>query len=405
LFMKYLIILADGAADYSIAELDNKTPLQYAQTPNIDKLARSGDIGLVQTIPEGFPPGSDVANLSVMGFDPRRYYTGRSPLEAVSMGVKLGDQDMALRCNLVCLSPEGDYPDKIMQDYSAGEISTEESGKLMAELQAQLGDDEFSFHAGISYRHLVVWKNGADKDVKLTPPHDISDRVVGEYLPKGRDASKLLQLMMQSQEILKNHPVNRERIEKGQIPATSVWFWGEGRRPSLPTFEEKYGLKGSVVCAVDLVRGLGICAGLNPVKVAGATGSVETNFAGKARAALDELKRGQDFVFLHIESPDEAGHQGNLKSKLWSIEKIDKEVVGLLLEEMDDFDQLRVMLLPDHRTPISIRTHSSEPVPFLIYDKNNPLTDGAGKYDEESALQGPFVAEGCNLMDRFIRGE
>ena len=402
--MKYLIILADGAADYNIAQLDNKTPLQYAQTPNIDKLASSADIGLVQTIPQGFPPGSDVANLSVMGFDPRRYYTGRSPLEAVSMGVKLGDQDMALRCNLVCLLPEGLYQEKTMVDYSAGEISTEESGKLIAALQAHLGNDEFSFHAGISYRHLVVWKNGANKEVKLTPPHDISDRVVGEYLPQGQDSSKLLQLMMQSQEILKNHPVNRERIEKGQIPATSIWFWGEGRRPSLPTFEEKYGLKGSVVCAVDLVRGLGICAGLTPVKVEGATGSVETNFAGKARAALDELKRGQDFVFLHIESPDEAGHQGNLQSKLWSIEKIDKEVVGLLLAEMDDFDQIRVMLLPDHRTPISIRTHSSEPVPFLIYDKNNPVSDGAGKYDEESALQGPFVAEGYSLMDRFIRG-
>ncbi len=403
--MKYLIIIADGAADYNIAELNNKTPLQYAQTPNIDKLANSADIGLVQTIPEGFPPGSDVANLSVMGFDPNRYYTGRSPLEAVSMGVELGDRDMALRCNLVCLSNEGLYQDKTMIDYSSGEISTAESGKLMAELQAQLGNDEFSFHAGISYRHLVLWKYGADKDLKLTPPHDISDRVVGEYLPQGQDGPKLLQLMMESNEILKNHPVNRERIDKGLNPANSIWFWGEGRRPSLPTFEEKYGLKGSVVGAVDLIRGLGICAGLIPVKVVGATGSVETNFAGKARAALGELKRGQDFVFLHIESPDEAGHQGNLQSKLWSIEKIDEEVIGLLLAEMDDFDQLRVMLLPDHRTPISIRTHSSEPVPFLIYDKNNPVSGGAGKYDEESALQGSFVAEGYRLMDRFIRGE
>ncbi len=403
--MKYLIILADGAADYNIAELNNKTPLQYAQTPNIDKLACGADIGLVQTIPQGFPPGSDVANLSVMGFDPRRYYTGRSPLEAVSMGVELGDRDMALRCNLVYLSNEGLYQDKTMIDYSSGEISTAESGELMAELQTQLGNDEFGFHAGISYRHLVLWKNGADKDLKLTPPHDISDRVVGEYLPQGQDGLKLLQLMMQSNEILKNHPVNRERIDKGLSPANSIWFWGEGRRPSLPTFEEKYGLKGSVVGAVDLVRGLGICAGLTPVKVVGATGSVETNFAGKARAALDELKQGQDFVFLHIESPDEAGHQGNLQSKLWSIEKIDEEVIGLLLAEMDAFDQLRVMLLPDHRTPISIRTHSSEPVPFLIYDKNNPVSGGAGKYNEESALQGPFVAEGYRLMDRFIRGE
>ena len=402
--MKYLIILSDGMADYDIPELNGQTPLEYARTPNIDILARNALIGLVQTIPAGLSPGSDVANLAVMGYDPLSYYTGRSPLEAVSLGVELADSDLALRCNLVTLSGEESYRDKCMKDYSAGEISTEESGRLIADLQSQLGNESFSFHAGISYRHLVVWKNGCDKNLKLTPPHDISDRVVGEYLPQGKDGSILLELMLKSQDILKNHPVNRARMEKGQNPANSIWFWGEGRRPSLPGFKDKYGLNGSVVCAVDLVRGLGICAGLTPVKVAGATGSVETNFAGKARAALDELKKGKDFVYLHIESPDEAGHQGNLKSKIWAIEQVDKEVVGLLLNELDDFRQIRVMILPDHPTPLSTRTHSSDPVPFLIYDKNKPVIDGVGKYDEKSAAGGLFVADGYTLMDRFIQG-
>jgi len=401
--MKYLIILADGMADYNIPELDGKTPLEYACTPNIDNLAQNALIGLVQTIPSGFPPGSDVANLSVMGYDPRRYYTGRSPLEAVSLGVDLADEDLALRCNLVTLSSESDYAQKRMLDYSSGEISTEESGILIAELQAKLGGGDFNFHAGISYRHLVIWENGSTKDITLTPPHDISDQLVEKYLPQGADGPSLLELMVKSEEILKNHPVNKKRIEKGQNPANSIWFWGEGRRPSLPIFKQKYGLNGSVVCAVDLVRGIGMCAGLNPVKVEGATGGVKTNFAGKARAALDELKRGQDFVYLHIESPDEAGHQGNLESKIWSIEQIDKEIVGLLLQELDDFDQIRAMLLPDHPTPLSTRTHSIDPVPFLIFDKNNPIKDAVGKYDEKHAAKGLFIAEGYELMDRFIR--
>lgn len=401
--MKYLVILADGMADYNIPDLGDKTPLEYAYTPNIDNLARNAEIGLVQTIPAGLPPGSDVANLAVMGYDPLKYYTGRSPLEAVSLGVELADNDLALRCNLVSLSDEPEYKTKSMIDYSAGEISSEEARILLAELQSRLGDSDFSFHAGISYRHLLVWHNGCSKELILTPPHDISDRIVGEYLPQGRDSSQLFDLMLKSYEILKNHPVNLNRSEKGQKPANSIWLWGEGRRPFLPSFKDKYNLNGSVVCAVDLVRGLGICAGLTPVRVEGATGSVKTNFAGKARAALDELKQGQDFVYLHIESPDEAGHQGNLKSKIWSIEQVDQYILGLLLKELDDFSQIRVMLLPDHPTPLSIRTHSSDPVPFLIYDKNKPVK-GAGKYDEKSAQRGIFIAKGHNLMDQFIRG-
>lgn len=400
--MKYLLILADGMADYKIAELDNKTPLQYARTPNIDLLAKNSCIGRVATVPEGFPPGSDVANLSVMGYDPRKYYTGRSPLEAVSMGVELGSSDMALRCNLVTLSPEANYNEQTMLDYSSGEISSQEAAELILTLQEHLGNQDFTFHAGISYRHLMVWKEAINKEIVLTPPHDISGRKITEYLPRGADGGLLLDLMIASQKILKKHPVNQKRKEAGQNPANSVWFWGEGRKPFLDSFADKYSLNGSAVAAVDLVRGLGICAGLRPVSVAGATGSIETNFAGKARAALDELKNGQDFVYLHIESPDEAGHQGSLKSKIWSIEQIDREVLGLVLKELELFDDLRLLLLPDHPTPLSTRTHSSDPVPFMIFDKNNPVQDSIGVYDEISSAQGMFMEKGHELMDFFI---
>ncbi len=400
--MKYLLILADGMADYKIAELGNKTPLQYARTPNIDFLAQYSHIGKAATVPEGFPPGSDVANLSVMGYDPRKYYTGRSPLEAVSMGVELDTDDIALRCNLVTLSSEANPSEKTMLDYSAGEISSREAADLISALQEQLGTQDFTFHAGISYRHLMVWSEAINKEIVLTPPHDISGRKIAEYLPRGKDGGLLLDLMFKSQKILKEHPVNQRRIEFGQNPADSVWFWGEGRKPFLNNFADKYKLQGSVVAAVDLVKGLGICAGLRPVSVAGATGSIETNFAGKAQAALDELKNGQDFVYLHIESPDEAGHQGSLKSKIWSIEQIDGEVLGLVLKAMDQFDDFRLMLLPDHPTPLSTRTHSNDPVPFMIFDKNHPVTDSIGVYDEISSEEGLFIKKGHELMDLFI---
>lgn len=400
--MKYLLILADGMADYIINELGNKTPLQYARTPNIDFLAKYSNIGKVATVPEGFPPGSDVANLSVMGYDPHKYYTGRSPLEAVSMGVDLNSNDMALRCNLVTLSSEANSNKKTMLDYSAGEINSREAAELILTLQKQLGNQDFTFHAGISYRHLLVWKEAINKEIVLTPPHDISGRNIADYLPRGKDGSLLLDLMIESQKLLKEHPVNLKRIEVGQNPANSVWFWGEGRKPVLDSFADKYSLQGSVVAAVDLVRGLGICAGLRPVSVAGATGSIETNFAGKARAALDELKNGQDFVYLHIESPDEAGHQGSLKSKIWSIEQIDCEVLGLVLEELEKFDDLRLMLLPDHPTPLSTRTHSNDPVPFMVFDKIHPVTDSVGIYDEIFSEQGIFKEKGHELMDFFI---
>jgi 2,3-bisphosphoglycerate-independent phosphoglycerate mutase len=402
--MKYLLILADGMADYEIAELGNKTPLEYAQTPNMDYLAKTALIGKAATIPEGFPPGSDVANLAVMGYNPEIYYTGRSPLEAVSMGIELAETDLALRCNLVTLSDAEDYKDKIMLDYSSGEISSAESAELIKALQSELGNEEITFHPGISYRHLVIWKNALGKKIMLTPPHDISDQVVGEYLPAGSDSTVLLNLMLKSHSILDNHPVNQKRRASGQNPATSAWFWGEGKKPALDSFESLYSLKGSVVAAVDLVKGLGISAGLKSVEVEGATGAIETNFAGKARAALEELKQGQDFVYVHIESPDESGHQGSLKHKIWSIEQIDREVIGMVIEELDQFRDIRVMILPDHPTPLSIRTHSSDPVPFMIYDKNNPVSDSIGSYNEKSADQGIFFLAGYKLMEFFIKG-
>ncbi len=402
--MKYMIILADGMSDNRIKDLGNKTPLQYAKTPNFDFLAKHAAIGRAATIPEGFPPGSDVANLSVMGYDPCKYYTGRSPLEAVSMGVELGDSDLALRCNLVTLSDEKEYRNKIMIDYSTGEISSEEAADIIQTLQDKIGSNYFSFYPGISYRHLVVWRDGIDKDIILTPPHDISGCQVGKFLPQGKDGTELYDLMLQSEKILKTHPVNLHRQKSGFKPANSIWLWGEGRKLSLPSFQEKYNLKGSVIAAVDLIKGLGICAGLIPVSVEGATGSIKTNFAGKARAALDELKRGQDFVYLHIESPDEAGHQGSLESKVWSIEQIDREVVGLVLSEMHQFEDFKIMLLPDHSTPLSTKTHGRDPVPFMIYDKTNPVKDGVGFYDEFSAASGLFFENGYELMDYFIQG-
>lgn len=402
--MKHLVILADGMADYKIKELGEKTPLQYARTPNMDSWAKTSRIGLVSTIPANFPPGSDVANLSVLGYDPSRYYSGRSPLEAVSMGVEMADTDLALRCNLVTLSAENDYAAKTMIDYSSGEISSSESARIIQTLQERLNSSDFGFFPGISYRHLLVWRGARNKQVMLTPPHDISDRVIGEYLPGGTDAEVLLALMQQSVEILADHPVNIKRVAAGQKPANAIWFWGEGHKPALITFQQRYGLKGSVIAAVDLVKGLGLCAGLNPVKVPGATGGIETDFAGKARAALDELKRGQDFVYLHIESPDEAGHQGSISKKIWSIEQIDSQVLALVREELDELSDIRIMLLPDHPTPIALKTHSREAVPFMIYDPRKPFTEGPGVYNEEAARAGLYVDEGHKLMDLFIQG-
>lgn len=403
--MKYVVILGDGMADYPIDELGGKTPLQYARTPNMDLLASQGQIGLVNTVPPELPPGSDVANLAVLGYDPRQYYSGRSPLEAVSMGIELADEDVAFRCNLVTLSAEQDYRDKTMLDYSAGEIDTASAAALINTIQARLGESGLKFYPGISYRHLMLWQNGLT-DTVLIPPHDISDRKVGEYLPAGPGSELLLDLMQKSEAVLKEHPVNQERRARGKRPATSVWFWGQGQRPSLPSFYEKYGLKGSVISAVDLIRGIGRCAGMDVTLVEGATGNLHTNFAGKAKAALADLRRGMDFVYIHIEAPDEAGHQGNLADKIKAIEEIDEKILGYLLGELDQFDRYKIMVLPDHPTPLSLKTHTAEPVPYVIMDREQRLqTRPPRLYDEATAArEGSIFQDGHLLMGHFISG-
>ncbi|OPY57514.1 MAG: 2,3-bisphosphoglycerate-independent phosphoglycerate mutase [Pelotomaculum sp. PtaU1.Bin035] len=400
--MKYVILLGDGMADVRINELCGKTPLQYASTPNMDFLAANGKIGTVKTVPDGFPPGSDVANLSVMGYDPREYYTGRSPLEAVSMGVDLQDGDVAFRCNLVTLSGPGKYEDKTMVDYSSDEITTSEAKELITEIDARLSNKNIHFYPGISYRHLLVWKGGPVGS-QLTPPHDISGRLIAEYLPKGEGSGTLLLLMTESNIILPEHPVNLYRIKQGLRPATSLWFWGQGKKPAIPKFSEKYGLTGSVISAVDLIKGIGICAGLEVIEVEGATGNIHTNFRGKAMAAIKELKKGKDFVYIHVEAPDEAGHRGELENKVIAIEAVDM-ILGELLQGLSQFDGYKIMLLPDHPTPISTRTHSSNPVPVAIYSKGENNDNKNTDYSEESAEQSSFkITMGHELMDYFVR--
>ncbi len=401
--MKYIILLGDGMADWPIDEIGGKTPLEAANKPNMDSLIKSGIAGTAHTIPEGMPAGSDVANLSVFGFSPKTYYTGRSPLEAISMGLKLNADDTALRCNLVTLSGEKAYEDRSMVDYSAGEITTEESTELMNAVADGLNREGISFYPGISYRHCLIWKNGP-MDIKLTPPHDISGKKISEHLPKGPGCEIALELMDKSTEILKNHPVNKSRVERGLNPATSIWLWGQGKKPEVPLFIEKYGLCGSVISAVDLIKGIGIASGMKAVNVEGATGNIKTNFKGKAEAALKELREGRDIVYLHIEAPDECGHQGQLREKIRAIELIDSLVLGTLLEGLEKMGDYRIMVLPDHPTPIVIKTHCDDPVPFFIYDsRKTDVLDPKAVYTEAfTKSTGLVIHEGHTLMDKFL---
>jgi len=403
--LKYIVVLGDGMADIPVPELGNKTPLQCANKPNMDSLARKGEMGLVKTIPDGMHPGSDIANLSTMGFDPIRYYTGRSPLEAVSMGIQLKDTDVTLRCNLVTLSEDKDFYNKVIIDHSADEITTEEAKELIGTIQKHFNGPNISFYPGVSYRHCMVWSNG-QLDLDLVPPHDILGKIAGEFLCKNPKNAILLDMMEKSFEILKDRPINQARIAKGLNPANSIWLWGEGKKPSLPKFEEVYGIKGSVISAVDLIKGIGICAGLKPVHVKGATGNINTNFKGKAEAALEELKSGQDFVYIHIEAPDECGHRQEIHNKVKSIELIDELVLGTLLEGLEMYEDYRIMILPDHPTPLALRTHTSDPVPYLIYDRNkdiNNIKDKSISYDEFYAKEtGIFIEQGHEIMKKFL---
>jgi 2,3-bisphosphoglycerate-independent phosphoglycerate mutase len=401
--MKYIIVLGDGMSDWPIDEIGGRTPLEAAIKPNMDKLIKSGVAGVANTIPEGMPAGSDVANLSVFGFNPKTYYTGRSPLEAISMGLKLNSDDTALRCNLVTLSNVEAYEDCTMVDYSAGEITTEESTVLMKAVAEGLNREGISFYPGISYRHCLIWKNGP-MDIKLTPPHDISGKKITGYLPMGPGYETALELMKKSTEILKNHPVNKSRMERGLNPANSIWLWGQGKKPEVPLFIEKYGLCGSVISAVDLIKGIGIASGMKSVNVEGATGNIKTNFKGKAEAALKELREGRDLVYIHIEAPDECGHQGQLKEKIRSIELIDQDVIDTLLKGLEGMGDYRLMVLPDHPTPVAIKTHCDDPVPFFIYDSRKPdVVNSEAVYTEAfTRSTGLVIQEGHTLMDRFL---
>jgi 2,3-bisphosphoglycerate-independent phosphoglycerate mutase len=400
--MKYIVVLGDGMADYPVEELGGKTPLHAARKPRIDTLSRRGELGLVKTVPDSLPPASDVANLAVMGYDPSIYYTGRSPIEAVSMGIDLGPSDVAFRCNLVSLSEEGEYAERRMLDYSSDEIATEEARELIEAVQARLGNAAMEFHPGISYRHCMVWQGGP-LECSLTPPHDIALKPIRGFLPTGGGDSTILGLMEASSRILQDHPVNKARRARGELPANSIWLWGQGKKPAIPSFAATFGLKGSVISAVDLIKGLGLCAGMRSIEVEGATGTITTNFAGKARAALRELEGGQDFVYIHIEAPDECGHHNQILDKVRSIELIDELVVGTLVDGLEGRGDYRLLVLPDHPTPLALRTHSRDPVPFLIYDSARELDSGPETYDEESGRKsGLFIPRGHELMDRFL---
>lgn len=398
--MKYVIILGDGMADRPIKELDGKTPLAYAETPTLDRLSKVSEIGLVHTIPEGMKPGSDTANLSVLGYDPKKYYTGRSPLEALSIGVDMKDTDVAIRCNIVTVSDDDKpYEQKTIIDHSSSEISTEEAKVLIEAVQKELENDEFKYYVGTSYRHLTIWDKG--QVIELTPPHDILGNVIGKYLP-GED--KLRQMMKKSYDILSNHPINVERKKKGLNPANSLWFWGAGTRPCVTSFEEKNNKTGAMISAVDLLKGIAVGAKMKVIEVEGANGTLETNYEGKAQAAVDVLtKGGYDFVYVHVEAPDEMGHQGSVERKVKAIQYLDERVIKNVYEGLkaagEDF---RMLVLPDHPTPICIRTHSSEPVPYLLYDSTNEITSSFD-YNEKCAEEsGTYIAEGHLIINHLF---
>lgn len=402
--MKYFVILGDGMADYPVPEYENKTILEVAEKPTIDYMAKNGELGMVKTVQDGMKPGSDVANLSVMGYDTKKYYTGRSPLEAASIGVKMKDTDVTFRCNIVTLSDEENYEDKTMIDYSSGEISTEEAEELMAAIAKELDTDILKFYSGVSYRHLLVWDKGST-NVTLTPPHDISDKKITEYLPQGDGADIILELMKKSEHILKNHPVNQKRVAEGKNPATSIWIWGEGRKPILDSFEEKFGVKGSVISAVDLIKGIAICAEMDSIDVPGATGTYHTNFDGKAKAAVKAvMEDGSDLVYIHMEAPDECGHQGDWKNKKLSVELIDEKVVKFIKETMENLgENYKMLILPDHPTPIVLKTHVSDPVPYIIYDSTKQQGCGLSYTEANAKSTNVYVDEGYTLMAKFLK--
>ncbi len=398
-------MLGDGMADLPIAELGKKTPLQVANKPSMDYLAAHGINGMVDTVPEGMVPESDTANLSVLGYDPRLYSKGRSPLEAASIGIKMADNETAIRANIVALGGDGEYEDLIMLDHSSDEIPTEEARILINDIQAKFGNDFLKFYCGISYRHCLIWKDCPEFN-DFSRPHDIIGRRIGEYLPKSESSRPMRELMKASYEFLNNHPLNISRAERGLKKANSLWFWSPGKKPSLPSFTEKTGLKGSVVCAVDLIKGIGFCAGMSVPNVEGATGGIVTNFIGKRDAAIAELEKGADFVYIHVEAPDESGHQGKAEEKIKSIENIDSMILSGVMEYLESKgEDYRILLLPDHPTPVSVRTHTHAPVPFVIYDSKNPVESGINCYCEAGGEStGLYLDKGEKLTELLLGG-
>ena len=398
--MKYVVILGDGMADYRLSTLDNKTPLMVAKKPFIDGLAKVSQVGLAKTVPCSMKPGSDVANLSVLGYNPKECYSGRSPLEAASIGIELKDSDITARANLVTVSNEENYADKTMIDYSAGEISTAEAKALIEYLAKELNNQKYKLYAGISYRHCMVIDNGSLMG-DLTPPHDITGKPVKDHLPTSEGGKELLEIMKKSYQLLKNHPVNQKRIALGKNPANSLWFWGDGTKPNLQNYYEKFGIKGGIISAVDLLKGIGKLAGMRVIEVEGATGNYDTNFSGKANACLENLK-DLDFVYLHMEAPDECGHHGDAKNKIYSIEQIDKVVETIVCGLKKKGEDFKVLIAPDHPTPISIMTHCSDPVPYLIYDSRKDF-EGVDSYDEEKARStGNYIEDGYKLINHLF---
>ena len=395
--MKYLILLCDGMSDMPVDQLGGKTPMQAADKPNIDRLAKHSKFGMCRTVPVGMSPGSDVANLSVLGYNPAEGYTGRSPLEAASLGIELSDTDVTFRCNFVTLSDDESYKNKTMVDYSAGDIETEEAAQLIQTLNEQLHLDGMKFFPGFGYRHILLW-HGGNTGHGCTPPHDISGQVISGHI----DKSELFSGMMEkSYEILKNHPVNIERVNKGLRPANSIWLWGVGTKPKLESFEKKYGLTGAIVTAVDLLKGIGKVIGMSTPTVEGATGYIDTNFEGKAAAALAEFESGKDLVYLHVEAPDECGHRFEIDNKKLAIELIDRRVLTHMLEGLDKYDDYKILIMPDHPTIVATGAHSSDPVPWLIYQKSEQYS-GVDKFCENSASQGPLIDPGYDIMKLLL---
>ena len=401
--MKYLVLLCDGMADTPHPSLDGKTPMERAEKPLMDKLAATAETGMCRTVAKGLKPGSDVANLSVMGYDPKVCYTGRSPLEAASIGVDLKPTDVALRCNIVTLSDEENYEDKTMVDYCSGDISTEEAHEIIATVEKELGNEIYKFYGGVSYRHCLVVSNGTTDLGCMTPPHDISGRVIGGYLSKSENAAPLIELMKKSYDILKDHPVNLARRAKGLHEANSIWLWGEGRKPALQSFKEKNGVSGCVVSAVDLLKGIGICAEMETPDVKGATGYIDTNFEGKAQAGIEAFKKGTELVYLHFEAPDECGHRGEAQNKVKAIEYIDSRALKPMLEYLENCgDSFRILIMPDHPTPLETMTHSAEPVPFLIYDSRKAESGIKSFIEKNAAETGLFIEHGPDIMNRLL---